>query len=285
MNTASMPIDSDNKKLFIAFPDYLNTLPLLHFLRSVETFFIIKDTPKRINEALKAGLLDVGLASSLFYAKHHQELLILPDISISATGKVKSVILYHHKPLERLSNKRIGITPETETSFGLLRLVLEEFIGITPKYEFLESRFSDLQEEKILELSGYLAIGDEALILENNQIFEFSTDLAELWLMKTGLPFVFALLVVRREIAELKRTLIEKFLMELFFSRAKGLSSLAEIVKVSTHPLNKGLILNYLQHLEYDFSGLKQRAFQCFCEFLYKKSIIQQIPSLNFFPL
>lgn len=273
------------KKLTVAFPSYINTLPLLYFLKPNEDFLLIKDTPRKINESLQFGHVDMGLASSLFYAKNYHKFLILPDISISATGKVKSVILYHREPLEKLTEKKIGITPETETSFGLLRLVLEEFLRVVPRYVHLDKRFCELAQEERFELSGYLAIGDEALLLETQGLFAFSTDLAELWLQRTGLPFIFALLVVRKEVAELKRTLIESFLKELFFSRAKGLSNLLQLAEITHDSLSREDISIYLQHLEYDFSGLKQRAFQCFCDLLHKKALIPEIPKLNFFPL
>lgn len=280
-----MHANSLSEGLLVAFPAFINTLPLLYFLKEENNFSLIKDIPKKINESLQLGLIDMGLASSIFYAKNYQKLLILPDISISATGKVKSVILYHQESLESLSEKKIGITPETETSFGLLRIVLEEFFKVHPIYVLLDARYCELSSDKQKELSGYLAIGDEALFLESQQFFRFSTDLAELWLRKTGLPFIFALLVVRREVAEQKRPLIEVFLRELYLSRAKGLSKLTELAEITKPPLTKELVYQYLQHLEYDLSGLKQRAFLTFCELLYKKSIISEIPRLNFFSL
>lgn len=270
--------------LKVGFPSYLNTLPLLHYLESSSKVRLFLLPPNKINEALFAGELDAGLASSLFYAKNFQKFLILPDLSISAVGRVKSVILYHKKPLSELDKKIVGITPETETSFGLLRIILEEFYQIYPKYKFLEKPLSEsgLNDAK---LEGYLAIGDEALLLQKKGYFSFYLDLAELWLEKTQLPFIFALFIVIKDVATHKENLIKDFLKNLYFSRAKGLASLKDLVLASKLELDKDFALNYLKHLEFDFSGLKQRAFLYFCELLFKKNIINSIPDLNFFSL
>lgn len=278
-----MPTTSEGHLLKVGLPCYLNTLPLLHYLTPSSSLKIHLLTPRQINQALERGDLDVGLASSLFYARNFQNFLILPDLSISAVGKVRSVILYHRLPLSELDKKPLGITPETETSFGLLRIVLEDFLEVFPKYQILKNRLSENPEEFSLE--GYLAIGDEALLLQKRGLFSFSTDLAELWLEKTQLPFIFALFIVRKESAETKRILIEDFLKNLYFSRAKALSCLTHLVNSITLDLEKDFALNYLKHLEYDFSGLKQRAFLYFCELLLKKGLLPAKPDLHFFLL
>ncbi len=279
-----METTKENQVLRVGLPCYLNTLPLLHYFKASKKIKLYFFSPKKVNEALSARELDAGLASSLFYAKNFKDFLILPDLSISAVGKVKSVILYHQRPLSELDRALIGISPETETSFGLLRIILEDFYEVSPRYQILEAPLSlKMPEEKALE--GYLAIGDEALILQKKGYFPYFSDLAEIWLEKTQLPFIFALFILRKEVAEEKKPLIKSLLRSLYISRAKGLSSLPSLVESSRFELERDFILNYLQHLEYDFSGLKQRAFLYFCEFLAKKEIIPSIPELNFFYL
>jgi len=273
-----------NGLLKVGVPKYLNTLPLLTYLTLQPKVEVYTLSPKKINELLEKGELDCGLASSLFYARAYKYFFLLPDLSISAVGKVKSVILYHRLPLSQLHQKIIGITPETETSFGLLRIVLEEFFSLSPRYEVLNKPLSeDLSKENSLE--GYLAIGDEALFLQLKGVFPYYTDLAQIWLEKTGLPFVFALFIARKESALSKGELIRDFVFRLYLARGKGLSHLKEIVKKSKLPLEETFALNYLKHLEYDFSGLKQRAFLHFCELLKKNNILKEKPELNFFEL
>jgi len=272
-------------KLKLGSPLYINTLPLLFYFPQNNPYFkIILEVPKKLNQSLAKGEIHGSLSSSVFYAKNFRKYLILPDISISAVGKVKSVILYHKVPLEKLDNKKIGITPETESSFNLLRILLEEFIGIKPKYIELYKNWRTLTEEEKKELSGYLAIGDEALILQfnNRNKSALITDLAELWLKYTHLPFVFALFIVRKDIAKKYKNELKEFCNNLYYARAQAFSNLREIVKKSHLNLPKEFLFNYLTHLEYDFSGLKQRAFITFCEYLLKMGLIKELPKLRF---
>jgi chorismate dehydratase len=272
-------------KLKLGSPLYINTLPLLFYFPQNNPYFeIILEVPKKLNQSLAKGEIHGSLSSSVFYAKNFRKYLILPDISISAVGEVKSVILYHKVPLEKLDNKKIGITPETESSFNLLRILLEEFMGIKPKYIELYKNWGTLTEEEKKELSGYLAIGDEALTLQfNNQNKSaLITDLAELWLKYTHLPFVFALFIVRKDIAKKYKNELKEFCNNLYYARAQALSNLREIVKKSYLNLPKEFLFNYLTHLEYDFSGLKQRAFITFCEYLLKLGLIKELPKLRF---
>lgn len=276
-------------KLKLGSPLYINTLPLLFYFPQNNPYFeIILEIPKKLNQSLARGEIHGSLSSSIFYARNFSKYLILPDISISAVGEVKSVILYHKVPLEKLDGKKIGITPETESSFNLLKILLENFIGVRPQYVELSKNWESLAEEKN-ELSGYLAIGDEALTLQfNNKDTNRSaliTDLAELWLKYTHLPFVFALFIVRDDVAKKYREELKEFCLNLYHARARSFSNLKEIVEKSYLNLPKEFIFNYLTHLEYDFSGLKQRAFMTFCEYLLKKGLIKELPELRFFEI
>jgi chorismate dehydratase len=272
--------------LRVGFPNYLNTLPFLYHLPKMNGIELVFDVPSRLNEKLAAGEVDCGLCSSVFYAKHFEDYILIPDISISAVGKVKSVCLFHKVPLSELSGKTIGITPETETSFALLRLVLEKMEEIKPVYLKLSHSSRGLSKEEAQAffetIDGYLAIGNESLELLYNEKFPFVTDLAEVWLEKTGYPFVFALLLVRKEVLSLYKKELRILAENLYLSRAKALADLSLIVKEHSSFLDKTFLLDYLHHLEFDFSGLKQRAFLYFCQNLFDMGIISKIPILKF---
>jgi chorismate dehydratase len=272
--------------LRVGFPNYLNTLPFLYHLPKMNGIELVFDVPSRLNEKLAEGEINCGLCSSVFYAKHYEDYILIPDISISAVGKVKSVCLFHKVPLSELSGKTIGITPETETSFALLRLVLEKMKEVKPVYLKLSHSSQSLSKEEAQAffetIDGYLAIGNEALELLYNEKFPFVTDLAEVWLEETGYPFVFALLLVRKEVLSLYKKKLRRLAEKLYLSRAKALADLSLIVKEYSSFLDKTFLLDYLHHLEFDFSGLKQRAFLYFCQNLLDMGIISKIPILKF---
>jgi len=272
--------------LRVGFPHYLNTLPFLYHLPKMNGIELVFDVPSRLNEKLAVGEVNCGLCSSVFYAKHFEEYILIPDISISAVGKVKSVCLFHKVPLSELSGKTIGITPETETSFALLRLVLEKMQEVKPIYLKLNHSSRGLSKEEAQAffetIDGYLAIGNEALELLYTEKFPYVTDLAEVWLEETGYPFVFALLLVRKEILSTYKKELRRLAENLYLSRAKALADLSLIVQEHSSSLDKTFLLDYLHHLEFDFSGLKQRAFLYFCQNLLDMGIISKIPILKF---
>lgn len=272
-------------KLKIGFPLYLNTLPLLFYLPQNLEVEIVLDVPKKLNFQLKENLIQGGLISSTNYARYFKEYLLLPDISISAVGKVKSVILFHNLALQELHRQKIGITPETESSYALLRILLEDFLGIFPEYIEIPQNWKNLSSEEKKSLAGYLAIGDEALILSQENFFSYQTDLAELWLKNTELPFIFALIAVRKDVSQKYKKELKSFCYELYQARAKAFSNLKEVVEKSHLKIDKEFAYHYLTHLEHDFSPLKQKAFLTFCKFLKQKKIISEIPQLNFFNL
>ncbi len=272
--------------LRVGFPNYLNTRPFLWYLPKMKGVELVLDVPSRLNEKLAEGEIACGLCSSVFYAKQYEDYVLIPDISISSVGKVKSVCLFHRVPLSELSGKTIGITPETETSFALLRLVLEKLKGIRPDYVKLNhsSRGLSHEESKAFfeNFDGYLAIGNEALELLYNGKFPFVTDLAEVWLEETGYPFVFALLLVRKEVAVHYKRELRSLAENLYLSRAKALADLSLLVKEYPPLLDKSFLIDYLHHLEFDFSGVKQKAFLYFCQNLLELGLISKIPILRF---
>jgi chorismate dehydratase len=274
-------------KLKVGFPLYLNTLPFLFYLKNTDYFELCSDIPRKLNYMLKNGKLHCALSSSVFFAKNFEDFVLIPDVSISAVGKVKSVILFHKEKLEKLNKKKIGITPETESSFLLLRVLLEDFLNVYPEYVSLSKNWNDLSLEEKEELCGYLAIGDEALNLslsfnEKTSENKFITDLAELWLEYTNLPFIFALLCIKKEVIPVFKEELKRFSLDLYYARARAFSDLRKIVEQSHLNLPKEFAYTYLTHLEFDFSGLKQKAFLYFCECLKRKQILKEVPELRF---
>jgi len=272
------------KQLKVGIPLYLNTLPILSYLDTEPSRFeVVLKVPRVLNDMLRNGKIQASLSSSVVFAKEFEDYLILPDISISAVGEVKSVIFCHNISLEELHEKPIAITPETESSFCLLRVLFEKFLKIKPRYTFLSCNWKDLSPEEKSNFYGYLAIGDEALTLQLNAEGMVLTDLAKLWLEFTNLPFVFAILVVKKALAEEFEEELKEFAKAIYCARARGLANLKAVASKAHLNLPEDFVFAYLTHLEYDFSGLKQRAFLTFCKYLKDLKVINEVPKLEFF--
>ncbi|WP_297056473.1 menaquinone biosynthesis protein [Thermosulfurimonas sp.] len=255
--------------------EYFNTAPLRYLLprllpSRVEVIFA---PPAVLNRMILSGDLEAGLVSSLLYAQYPEDLRLLPDLSISTTGRVESVLLFYRGKLEELSQKLITLTPESATSVALLRLLLEDFYGLKPFYLFGKPQKG---------AAGYLAIGDEALILRKAPPFPGILDLGGVWIEKTGLPFVFAVLAVRKETAERYPELVRRVAEAFYLSRAVGLARLEALLDLRPPGLTADEALNYLRGLEYDLSGRKQEALRVFFSHLARRGEIPGVPELRF---
>ncbi len=275
--------------LKIGVPSYFNVYPLLYKLclpSEIKLFFF---PPKMLNQKLLSGELDAALSSSIFYARNFERFLILPDLSISAVGEVKSVILLVKKNITSFNKVRIFITPETESSLALLKVLCAFYFKEKPIFLEEKKNFEELC--KFESPQAYLAIGNEALflgqnkkILENYKIF----DLAQIWLAFTEKPFVFAFFIVNKSSFKQYKGLLKEFLINVFFARALAFSNLDTFVKdiLNSDPtlkeFDKNFIKLYFSSLEYDFSFLKQKAFLKFCELASKEGLIKGPVKLQF---
>lgn len=69
------------------------------------------------------GELDLSVVSSIEYARYPERYLILPDLSISCRGPVRSVLLLSQRPIAELSGRTILITSQSHTSVALLKIL------------------------------------------------------------------------------------------------------------------------------------------------------------------
>lgn len=176
---------------------YANCVPVFsEFMRRhAHEYRFVQGVPATLNEMLRVGAIDLSPSSSIEYARHAERYLLFPDISISSIGEVKSVLLFSLDPIEQLDTASISLTGESATSVILLRILLQKYLGYTNTYNQAESG------------SGAPSRGDRALLLIGDAALEsarseqrlYRYDLGSLWFEQTGLPFVFALWIIREE--------------------------------------------------------------------------------------
>jgi chorismate dehydratase len=172
---------------------YLNAKPLYYGLDELTAAARLSmDVPSRLAEKLKAGALDLALIPSVEYLRGASDgYEILPGFAIAAKGPVRCVKLFCRVPVERI--QRIALDAGSRTSQALARIWLDARHGVRP------GRIEELPlGVPILESTAdaILLIGDRAMSVPDAP-FERVVDLAEAWRELTGLPFVFALWVVR----------------------------------------------------------------------------------------
>ncbi len=122
-------------KVRIGMVTFINTAPLYDvWLRTVNRsdWTIVEATPSVLNRMLYADQLDMGLVSSQEYAAHSENYILLDDISISATGPVGSVFLFSKCEPERLADKLVLLSGQSQTSVSLVKIIWRIFIILFP---------------------------------------------------------------------------------------------------------------------------------------------------------
>jgi chorismate dehydratase len=180
---------------------FINTLPIYSTVAPEPGLDIVYAPPSGLNQLVDDGLLDVSPVSSAFYLRHHQELDLLADLSVSSFGSVESVLFLSRRPLgpELLAQDVIAVPDSSETSIALLAHLLEEATGVDCQDRF--RTYPAAHYRSVLDETGaMLVIGDDALRLVDEGVPTgyHCYDLASLWVERTGLPFVFAVWVVRK---------------------------------------------------------------------------------------
>lgn len=257
---------------------FVNVLPVYLFLEQDNTLFVeVSETPSRLNKMLRQGFLDLSPVSSVEYARDPGGYRILRDLSISSMGRVRSVLLLSRFPMEQWGNAVIQCPMESETSVALLQLLLTNYWGIDA---------SLVEEGGALEPAAVLRIGDRALREAASGRWAHIWDLGEAWHHWTGLPFVFALWLVREEVAQRRAFQLTKLHGALLRARDAGISKLDCCADKARRALG-GLALDLLEYFQGLNFGLEEghiRGLTRFFEELAKAGLIKGKPFLRFWP-
>jgi len=224
---------------------YLNAKPLYYRLSEFAPGVALSmEVPSRLAEQLAAGELDVALIPSVEYLRGASRgYEILPGFAIAARGPVRSVKLFSRTPLDRID--RLALDAGSRTSQALVQVWLDAKHGVRPSViEELPLGVSALESTA----DAVLVIGDRAMKVPD-ELFHQVVDLAEAWRDMTGLPFVFALWVVRAgaDLGGLPAALER--------SRAEGLAHADELARIHAPRLGLdfGTCYDYLTRvLSYD---------------------------------
>ena len=126
------------------------------------------------------------------YAKHADELVLLPDIGIGSQGEVGSVLLFGAVPLESMST--IALPSDSATSVALLKHLIArqshdmKYVSMGPDYDSMMAL-----------ADGALLIGDRALDAAREFPEMVQMDLGKAWMELEGLPMIFGVFVARKD--------------------------------------------------------------------------------------
>jgi chorismate dehydratase len=263
---------------------YINVDPVYYAFDPQTLPFVSELTskpPADLNRLMADGWLDISSVSSSAYARHFDDWLILPDLSIACFGKVMSVLLVSRYPFEELHGRTVILTRHSAAAADLIQYLFARQ-KIAPR--FVKGKVLHPNDIGANDDAG-LVIGDAALRHPWRQRFPYTWDLCEEWNTITGLPFVFAVWVVRRSFAEKAPDTAAAVLQELLRSKAEGLNHMPAIVEAAARKLDisRELCREYYDCMYYDFREPERRGLTAFYAGLYDHGIITRKPELQFF--
>jgi chorismate dehydratase len=222
---------------------------------------VVVDVPTRLNAALLAGRLDVAAVSAAHYLDHRDSLELVGDLCIAADGPVRSVLLVSPVPPALLGGAAIAVTAQSATGTALLATLLEKLQGVQPAYEVVDDALA-------VAASGRpaLVIGDDALVARKICRPACIYDLGEAWHAWTGLPFVFAVWAVRRDVLAARPDDVAALGGALAQGRAWGAAHRDAVVDaaLAQAPYHRALYDDYFVRLSYTLDERALRGLEHF---------------------
>ena len=262
---------------------YLNVAPYFQYLRQ-EGFAgeIVAGVPSELNAMLADGSIDACPSSSFEYGLNADDYLLLPGHSISSVGPVHSVLLFTPGPLATLAGREVAITGESATSINLLKILLKEFCGINDVIYLVPP--GDV-EAVLNEGQSALLIGDRALAAAKSCPDGFQiTDLGALWYHFTGLPFVFALWILRREAAKKYPEELRALSTQLQSARKHAFQHLSEMALSLSEKtvFTAGQLEDYWRGMSYDLTDGHLEGLRLYFTLCHKHGLLEKVPEFHF---
>ncbi len=275
-----------NGKLRIGEIKYANCTPLYSMLKrysDCSDFEFVPGEPSELNLLLSNGGIDISSSSSIEYARHWREYLAVPGVSISSHGKVGSILLFSRKSIESLAGAEISVSSASATSVVLLKALLKFRYGIEVKLVPRRPVLNEMLEGR----QAALLIGDEAL--KENLALDPSLglkvyDLGTLWQEFTGLPFVYALWMVREDSAKRLPELARLFKTGIISAKEAAAGRYAEIAASAPESAWMGIpnLVDYWETMSYELSDEHIAGLMKFYEFAKELGEVSDVPRLRF---
>ncbi|WP_045219073.1 menaquinone biosynthesis protein [Desulfonatronum thioautotrophicum] len=270
--------------------DYLNVWPLFEGIQHRLEPGILNRTrmtvghPADLNVALAEGKLDVAPSSSFEYLLRANNYALLPDLTISSDGPVRSVLLacpfpFSEMPKHAASGLRVGLSTASTSSVALLR-ILWRFHWGWPEPEWVTQDPGQGPEIGI----PFLEIGDHALRLHCNPPPGWHlADLGQEWKSFTRLPFVFGVWMVRRDLSPEAAGLLVPFAEALYTGAREFQRDPCTLAARAQRPdwLTLKHLQDYWQCIRYAFGPREQAGLVLFGDYVRKLGMISAVPGLT----
>ena len=231
----------------ISASSYSNTAPLvwsfLYGSNHGKIEIILDNAPARSAELLMQDRVDAALVP-VIASQFIEGVRLIPDVCVGAREHVRSVCLVT-RGKDLADVRSVALDTSSRTSVVLTKIIFREFLGFEPEWR---NAAPDI-DAMLADADAALLIGDPALVLSEapesaggEDVRTF--DLAELWNKYTGLGFIFAMWMTRRDRVDI----------DFAAARDEGLSHLGEIAanyRTDIGLSNEALIQYLSQNISY----------------------------------
>ena len=259
----------------LAVVSFLNTRPLVHALetgRIEHRFDLAYDVPSRCAERLHGGKTDVALIPSIEVARGDVPYSVVPEVSISSRGPVRSVLLLHRR--DPADIRTLALDVNSRTSAVLSRILLQKRYGCRPAVFHLPpdaGRMLDRADAAVI-------IGDAALAVDTTS--HCVIDLGQAWTELTGLPFVYACWAGRPHALDPEQT------RQLIRAKVLGIRAIPHIAAdcASSHPGSAKFYADFMgNRIRYDFGEAELEGLDLFFRYAHETGSIGKIPEIRFY--
>jgi chorismate dehydratase len=263
---------------------YINASPVYYGLDNgllPDWLTMVPDVPSALNYKIINDQIEISPISAAFYAMNHDKLLLLPDLSISCQGNVLSVICASNYELDDLNHKTVMFSQESASAASFLKMIFSKR-QVYP--DFKVGPVGDINRIP-KGVDAVMVIGDDALTQPWQERYTHSFDLGGIWYEMTGLPFVFAVWVVRESFAKKHPARVQQVVDLLAASKKQGYANIEKVIEEGTQKLNlsPSVIKKYYDLLICDLDPLKIKGMEMFFKSLYEQKILDTPAKVRFF--
>lgn len=255
---------------------FLNTLPLIYGLDGLSDVTIGCTVPSLLLDQLLAGETDIALCSSIDYQRSPQPLVILSSGVLGCCGPTLTVRLYSTQPVESLRD--VYCDTDSHTSIALMQIILAERYGLSVNCIDYDAREHVAHNRPVPWPDAMLLIGDKVVTdLPPAVRYPHQLDLGEIWRAMTGLPFVFAAWMARRDAADEHLAVVGATLDR---QRRRNRMRTAEII--ARHAAARGwpvdLASEYVtQRLTYEFDERALAGLELFFRKAHERGLVERL--------
>lgn len=257
---------------------YSNTAPLiwsfLYGSNQGKVELILDNAPARSAELLMQDRVDAALVP-VIASQFVDGVRLIPDVCVGTRNSVRSVVLVT-RGADLADVRSVSLDTSSRTSVVLTKIIFREFLGFEPAW----SDASPNVDAMLAESDAALLIGDPALGLSKSGATATGPslrtfDLAGLWHEHTGLGFVFAMWMTRRDRVDI----------DFVAAREEGISHIEQISAnyASDTGLTKVEMADYLvSNISYAVDDSMRSGLDLYVSLAQKNGLIERAKPLNF---